>query len=114
MRRPTATRCRSTSKLTTGGGAAAAPFTVELLLSDSNTFRASSTRILQAFPEPGLAAGGPFTQSTTVTLPDAATARSAGLPALGPVFLGLRIDPSGTDANSFNSSGVHRGLDWEQ
>jgi hypothetical protein len=100
------------------GAADAGPFAVQLLLSNDPAFGPASAvyQLPQTFAQPGLAAAGSFSPgAVTVTLPDAATAAAAGLPASGPVYLGLRIvpaDPSG-DAGAFDKSDVHRGVDWE-
>jgi hypothetical protein len=97
------------------GGAGAAAFDVQVLLSPDNRFGPSAV-VLTTFPVTALAAGREFASgSFTVTLPDAAAAGTAGLPVSGPVYLGLRIDPkkSVPESNPFDQSSVHRGADWE-
>ena len=95
------------------GGADAGAFTVQLLLSSSETFAPASSQVLQTIAQHGLATGAEFDSPAgfTVTLP----AAPAGLPASGPVYLGLRIVPGDPtqDSGVFDKSGVHRGEDWE-
>jgi hypothetical protein len=97
------------------GGTAAGPFAVQVVLSADNLFGPQSP-VLTTLPVAGLGAGQAFTPgSFTVILPDLASATAAGLPASGPVYLGLRIDPAGAvpELNPHDQSGVHRGEDWE-
>jgi hypothetical protein len=99
------------------GAAAAVPFDVEVVISPYNDFDPDYSEVLQTFTVPGLGTGQGFTRdSVPVTLPDAETIQQLGWPNLGPVFLGLRIDPQDTvaESNPFNQSGVHRGADWER
>ncbi|MFO0953945.1 MAG: pre-peptidase C-terminal domain-containing protein [Isosphaeraceae bacterium] len=93
------------------GGADPGPFQVEVLLSRSNRFDASS-QVLATFPRAALvpAANGRGFSSPAgfaVTLPE-------GL-ASGNAFLGLRVvaDPSAPQAGKYDKSGVHRGSDLE-
>jgi hypothetical protein len=98
------------------GGADAGAFDVQVLLSSSNLFEPASSVVLQTVTLPKLAAGQGFSSGDlTVTLPDAVAAKTAGLPASGPAYLGLRIDPTHQvpESNPFDQSGVHRGSDWE-
>ncbi len=97
------------------GGAGAGAFAVQVLLSPDNRFGPSAV-VLTSFAVPALAAGQEFASGPfPVLLPDADTARAAGLPASGPVYLGLRIDPTKSvpESNLFDQGGVHRGVDWE-
>src|SRR6516165_11905042 len=97
------------------GGAAAGAFAVEVVLSADNLFGTSS-QVLTTFALAGLGAGQTFSPGGfTVQLPDLAHATAAGLPASGPVYLGLRIDPAGKvpELNRHDQSGVHAGADWQ-
>jgi hypothetical protein len=99
------------------GGADAGAFDVQVLLSGSNLFAPASSVVLKTISLPGLAAGQAFSSGDVmVTLADAATAQEAALPASGPVYLGLRIDPAHhvPESDPFDQSGVHRGEDWEK
>jgi FG-GAP-like repeat/Bacterial pre-peptidase C-terminal domain len=93
------------------GGANPGRFSVQLLLSQSNSFDRSS-RVLATLARSDLVAdatGRSFSSLTGfgVTLP-------AGV-ASGPALIGLRIipDPNTPDAGLYDKSGVHRGADWE-
>ena len=93
------------------GGADAGNFRVQVLLSDSSLFPASS-RVLATLTRAQLvtdATGRDFSSfaGLSVVLP-------AGEPS-GPAFLGLRIvaDPNVPEAGLYDKSGVHRGSDWE-
>jgi hypothetical protein len=97
------------------GGAAAGAFAVQVVLSADNLFGPSS-QVLTTFALAGLGAGQSFAPGVfAVTLPDLAHATAAGLPASGPVYLGLRIDPAGAvrELNRHDQSGVHAGEDWQ-
>jgi hypothetical protein len=96
------------------GGADAGAFDVQVVLSATNRFGPSSL-VLATLPLPGLGAGQELSTGGSVTLPDLARAKVAGLPASGPVYVGLRIDPAGAvpELDSHDQSGVHRGEDWE-
>jgi hypothetical protein len=99
------------------GGADAAAFQVQLLLSASNTFATAGSLLLQTYSVAGLGAGAAYSSgSLTVTLPDAAEAQAAGLPTSGPMYVGLRLVPADPtqDAGTIDKSGVHRGVDWER
>jgi hypothetical protein len=97
------------------GGADAGAFDVQVVLSANNRFGPAST-VLTTFTLTGLRAGQEYSAGNfTVTLPDPATATGAGLPASGPVYVGLQIDPAGAvpELNAYDQSAVHRGEDWE-
>jgi hypothetical protein len=99
------------------GGADAGAFQVQVLLSATNLFTPAASLMLQTFTVTGLAAGAEFASgAVTVVLPGAAAAHAAGLPASGPLYVGLRIVPGGPtqDAGTADKSGVHRGADWEK
>ena len=97
------------------GGADAGAFDVQVVLSSNSQIAQGSSLVLATIPLPGLGAGQEFSSGGSVTLPDLATAAGAGLPASGPVYLGLQIDPAGAvpELNPHDQSGVHRGEDWE-
>jgi hypothetical protein len=97
------------------GGAAAGAFDVQVLLSADNLFGPCS-QVLTMFELASLGAGqesAPYI--FTVELPDLAQATALGLPASGPVYMGLRIDPAGVvpELNPYDQSGVHAGEDWQ-
>src|SRR6516162_10041629 len=97
------------------GGTAAGAFAVQVVLSADNRFGPQS-QVLTTFALAGLGAGQTFSPGVfAVTLPDLADATTAGLPVSGPVYLGLRIDPSGAvpELNPHDQSGVHAGEDWQ-
>jgi hypothetical protein len=97
------------------GGAAASAFAVQVVLSPDNLF-GPYFLVLTTFALPGLRAGQEFASGVfTMSLPDLAQATAAGLPVSGPVYLGLRIDPSGAvrELNPHDQSGVHAGEDWQ-
>src|SRR6516162_4037456 len=97
------------------GGAAAGAFAVQVVLSADNFF-GKSPQVLPTFSLKGRGAGQTFSPGVfAVTLPDLAHATTAGLPVSGPVYLGLRIDPSGAvpELNPHDQSGVHAGEDWQ-
>jgi hypothetical protein len=98
------------------GGVAAGAFAVQLVLSDHDMVGPASV-VLATYTVPGLGAGRAFSPGgSRVTLPGLATATAAGLPASGPVSLGLRIDPAGAvpERNAHDQGSVHRGADWEK
>ncbi len=100
-----------------GGGPASPTARVQLLLSDKNTFDASSHlyEFPQSFSLAGFGAGRPFpVGALAVTLPGPAAAQALGLPPSGAVFLGVRVtgDPT-QDAGNSDKVPVHRGEDWE-
>jgi hypothetical protein len=96
------------------GGAAAAPFGVEVRLSADNRMDARDT-LLTTSPVAGLAAGASTTGTVTVALPGAPGQPPATFREPGKVFLGLRIDPGATagqlDKNPVSSP--ERGNDWD-
>jgi hypothetical protein len=109
-------RVTGTFRVENRGGAEAGAFAVQVVLSPDNSFGERS-QVLTTFAVKRLGAGQAFTPGGfTVTLPDPATATAAGLPASGPVYLGLRIDPAGAVAelDAHDQRGVHRGADWEK
>jgi hypothetical protein len=98
------------------GAAPAGAFEVQVLASAGNRFAPASSVVVGTFALTGLGAGQAFSSGGfTVTLPDPAAAAAADLPVSGPVYLGLRIDPTGAlpEVNPFDQGGVHRGADWE-
>lgn len=97
------------------GGAAAGAFEVQVVLSPDNLFGPSSW-LLTTFALTGLGVGQEFNSGAfTMSLPDPAQTTAFGLPASGPVYVGLRIDPSGVvpELNPHDQSGVHAGADWQ-
>jgi hypothetical protein len=98
------------------GGADAARFRIEVLLSGNNHF-SDKSKVLATFTVADLPPGRALSSGNfLVGLPDAATALAAHLPASGPVYLGLHIDPhpAETESTTFDQSGGHRGSDWEK
>jgi hypothetical protein len=97
------------------GGAAASAFAVQVVLSPDNLF-SQYFLVLTTFALPGLRAGQEFASGVfPMSLPDLTQATAAGLPVSGPVYLGLRIDPTGVvpELNPHAQSGVHAGEDWQ-
>ncbi len=98
------------------GGAAAAGFSVEIVLSTSPRFDGFSPRqvltpTFQTEPPTILAADAAYTDHFSVQLPASAP---AGFLASGPVYIGLLIVPGANDSGAYDKSGVHRGEDWEK
>jgi hypothetical protein len=95
------------------GGANAGPFDVQLVASGDTSF--ASPVMLQTLHEAGLQAGQFLSvNNLAVPLPILPDAQTRGLPASGPVYLGLRIVPAAGAPGSYDAGGTHRGEDWEQ
>jgi hypothetical protein len=96
------------------GGAAAGPFEAEVRLSTDNRFD-SEDSLLAKVSIAGLAAGGAFAGTVTITLPGTPGQPPPSFQEPQDVFLGLQIDPDNAvaESNKNNNSSQHRGMDWD-